>query len=113
MTSYFVCIGVFFTEKTAYELRIRDWSSDLCSSDLLSSGGSSSMRLVAEPITEAAFAPFGQILTLPTAAGRTDYSAFADNRRPGRAGLCFRRSEERRVGKARVSTWSSPWRPYH
>src|SRR3546814_14606114 len=58
----------------------------------LSSGGSSSMRLVAEPITEAAFAPFGQILTLPTAAGRTDYSAFADNRRPGRAGLCFRTS---------------------
>src|SRR3546814_18666766 len=50
------------------------------------------MRLVAEPITEAAFAPFGQILTLPTAAGRTDYSAFADNRRPGRAGLCFRTS---------------------
>src|SRR3546814_3916182 len=25
---------VFFTQKTAYELRISDWSSDVCSSDL-------------------------------------------------------------------------------
>src|SRR3546814_5220940 len=26
---------VFFKQKTAYELRIRDWSSDVCSSDLV------------------------------------------------------------------------------
>src|SRR3546814_6533457 len=26
----------FFKQKTAYELRIRDWSSDVCSSDLVS-----------------------------------------------------------------------------
>lgn len=50
------------------------------------------MRLVAEPITEAAFAPFGQILPLPSTAGRVDYSAFTENRRPGRAVLCFRTS---------------------
>src|SRR3546814_4545573 len=25
----------FFKQKTAYEMRIRDWSSDVCSSDLL------------------------------------------------------------------------------
>src|SRR3546814_17943236 len=28
----------FFKQKTAYELRISDWSSDVCSSDLLASG---------------------------------------------------------------------------
>src|SRR3546814_6308751 len=28
---YFVC---FFNQKTAYEMRISDWSSDVCSSDL-------------------------------------------------------------------------------
>src|SRR3546814_7744037 len=28
----------FFKQKTAYEMRISDWSSDVCSSDLLSSG---------------------------------------------------------------------------
>src|SRR3546814_6632634 len=32
-------MGVFFKQKTAYEMRIRDWSSDVCSSDL-SGGGS-------------------------------------------------------------------------
>src|SRR3546814_395405 len=29
----------FFKQKTAYELRISDWSSDVCSSDLLDDGG--------------------------------------------------------------------------
>jgi ureidoglycolate lyase len=50
------------------------------------------MRLVAEPISEAAFAPFGQILALPGEPGRVDYSAFAENLRPHRAELCFRTS---------------------
>src|SRR3546814_10112432 len=30
----FMCFVVFFKQKTAYELRISDWSSDVCSSDL-------------------------------------------------------------------------------
>src|SRR3546814_1223945 len=29
----------FFKQKTAYEMRISDWSSDVCSSDLLSDAG--------------------------------------------------------------------------
>src|SRR3546814_3854398 len=28
------CVVVFFKQKTAYEMRISDWSSDVCSSDL-------------------------------------------------------------------------------
>src|SRR3546814_3713623 len=31
----FLCFIFFFKQKTAYELRISDWSSDVCSSDLL------------------------------------------------------------------------------
>src|SRR3546814_3385359 len=34
---YVLCIGnlfFFFEQKTAYEMRISDWSSDVCSSDL-------------------------------------------------------------------------------
>src|SRR3546814_4450593 len=33
---YYVCywFSFFFKQKTAYELRISDWSSDVCSSDL-------------------------------------------------------------------------------
>src|SRR3546814_10169325 len=30
------CFIFFFKQKTAYEMRISDWSSDVCSSDLLS-----------------------------------------------------------------------------
>src|SRR3546814_3519677 len=30
----FCCVFFFFTQKTAYEVRISDWSSDVCSSDL-------------------------------------------------------------------------------
>src|SRR3546814_20320321 len=36
----------FFKQKTAYEMRISDWSSDVCSSDLL-------VRLSAEELTQA------------------------------------------------------------
>src|SRR3546814_17784507 len=32
--SYVVVIFFFFKQKTAYEMRISDWSSDVCSSDL-------------------------------------------------------------------------------
>src|SRR3546814_6756842 len=49
----------FFKQKTAYEMRISDWSSDVCSSDLA-----------------IALALFAWLLTLhPTAAGRT-YAAY-------------------------------------
>src|SRR3546814_9628042 len=34
-TLFSLC-GFFFKQKTAYEMRISDWSSDVCSSDLLS-----------------------------------------------------------------------------
>src|SRR3546814_5245706 len=31
----FIVIFFFFKQKTAYEMRISDWSSDVCSSDLM------------------------------------------------------------------------------
>src|SRR3546814_1814670 len=31
---FFACYVFFFKQKTAYEMRISDWSSDVCSSDL-------------------------------------------------------------------------------
>src|SRR3546814_9941776 len=33
-----LCIFCFFKQKTAYDMRISDWSSDVCSSDLLKDG---------------------------------------------------------------------------
>src|SRR3546814_1904742 len=38
-----VCVFFFFKQKTAYEMRISDWSSDVCSSDLFEFGGSASI----------------------------------------------------------------------
>src|SRR3546814_10706723 len=35
----FWCVFVFFKQKPAYEMRISDWSSDVCSSDLKLDGG--------------------------------------------------------------------------
>src|SRR3546814_1200668 len=31
---FWICLCFFFKQKTAYEMRISDWSSDVCSSDL-------------------------------------------------------------------------------
>src|SRR3546814_8868004 len=46
----FICF-FFFKQKTAYELRISDWSSDVCSSDLVDGFGA-----VGEAEAEAEFA---------------------------------------------------------
>src|SRR3546814_5196716 len=64
------CCFFFFKQKTAYEMRISDWSSDVCSSDLFrclprADGGDQgrifSGRIVAEEVERAAmiFASFG------------------------------------------------------
>src|SRR3546814_4169001 len=34
MTAFLILCFFFFKQKTAYEMRISDWSSDVCSSDL-------------------------------------------------------------------------------
>src|SRR3546814_6874918 len=47
MMYYCVCVYVwffFFKQKTAYEMRISDWSSDVCSSDLLRFPGDGAPR---------------------------------------------------------------------
>src|SRR3546814_18151604 len=41
-----VCLVFFFKQKTAYEMRISDWSSDVCSSDL---PGQAGYRLAGAP----------------------------------------------------------------
>src|SRR3546814_6193004 len=84
----------FFKQKTAYELRISDWSSDVCSSDL---GGL---------IFGMTAALFGDITV---AKGRVQQGNFNDYR----AVRINERSEESRVGKECVSTCRSRWSPYH
>src|SRR3546814_5207437 len=90
----------FFKQKTAYEMRISDWSSDVCSSDLSGSYAGGPFRTVCFPTHyRTKDSSMKKSLALLTAACA---SAFAVNR-----------SEERRVGKGCVSTCRSRWSPYH
>src|SRR3546814_6492353 len=85
----------FFKQKTAYEMRISDWSSDVCSSDL---------PIRAPPPWPARFCRF-----------RADHKAkspWPDGFR-GAGMPRDSRSEERRVGKECVSTCRSRWSAYH
>src|SRR3546814_4959502 len=104
----------FFKQKTAYEMRISDWSSDVCSSDLAlgaifagvsgvvvdllarkrrtarhTQRGNTALRVIC---------PLGKHLELATLHRGCDVA---------------QRSEERRVGKECVSTCRSRWSPYH
>src|SRR3546814_14349094 len=96
----------FFNQKTAYEMRISDWSSDVCSSDLreaiaamideIAIGRALDMAETREAAVERVAEPLDDI------AGEREEQPF------GR-----KRSEERRVGKECVSTCRSRWSPYH
>src|SRR3546814_2145569 len=104
----------FFKQKTAYEMRISDWSSDVCSSDL---AGAAVARLhdggAAWPPGEGAAGRRVRPCRLPLSArisrsGRDRGLAPAASRGLRRDGG---RSEERRVGKEGVSTCRSRWSP--
>src|SRR3546814_6791434 len=111
-----LCCFFFFKQKTAYEMRISDWSSDVCSSDLTVDEGRQSMRY---RVTEAAT---GRMATSSTSAGTSllvlrvaiALSVFMMISRLNFSKLSKQvRSEERRVGKECVSTCRSRWSPYH
>src|SRR3546814_10050491 len=109
LLSLCVCF-FFFKQKTAYEMRISDWSSDVCSSDLGLRGDADATGVEHAHGDLEAVAFLAQdlvgldhvIVELDLAGGRS-----AD------AELGLGRSEERRVGKECVSTCRSRWSPYH
>src|SRR3546814_9848363 len=105
----------FFKQKTAYEMRISDWSSDVCSSDL---------EVVAfQRLDRGEAGDARGHLTRPDTAGlrlrpqdlfqEVAERRFLDHGRLGRSRPGALRSEERRVGKECVSTCRSRWPPYH
>src|SRR3546814_1582419 len=89
----------FFKQKTAYEMRISDWSSDVCSSDL--------------PRPRAAMSEAWRDLGTPRADGVLLIGDHASAHVPPDIDLGIDRSEERRVGKECVSTCRSRGSPYH
>src|SRR3546814_1014386 len=93
----------FFKQKTAYEMRISDWSSDVCSSDLSIPYVLWLDRRLVEP-RDGAYALGAWLI----GAGH-DLPAIQTHLRQ----WAVKRSEERRVGKECVSTCRSRWSPYH
>src|SRR3546814_831539 len=88
----------FFKQKTAYDLRISDWSSDVCSSDL------SNTHTRVDP--SVGIIRHGHSVS----ARKTDlYSC----EWCVAVVVLLIRWEERRVGKECVSTCRSGWSPYH
>src|SRR3546814_3586747 len=102
----FILDIVFFKQKTAYELRISDWSSDVCASDLFE--GSS-------PIAhEAIRSDFIKRQPLTETIRRQLETEISSIAKMFRRFVCINcRSEERRVGIECVSTCRSRWSQYH
>src|SRR3546814_8809181 len=106
----FVVFFFFFKQKTAYEMRISDWSSDVCSFDLLVEAPFRRPRRgiwsFETPFRRGSMAPQDERGALnPADQDRLQLLARRRRRR--------HRSEERRVGKECVSTCRSRWSPYH
>src|SRR3546814_6713657 len=105
----------FFKQKAAYEMRISDWSSDVCSSDLFITNQQQAMPAIAP----RRMAPNGP--ELPAAGVTATRPAIAPEQAPSSdplwpsarsvsiqkrtpAAVAVKRPDERRVGKGCVST---------
>src|SRR3546814_12849666 len=97
-------------------MRISDWSSDVCSSDLLTEyavAGGDRVRVefvnpTEDPEAEESAAEFGIRPTPFQTASRYSSSVVSSY-----FDILVSRSEERRVGKECVSTCRFRWSPYH
>src|SRR3546814_2040920 len=95
----------FFKQKTAYEMRISDWSSDVCSSDLVQRYG-----IAGNGAAHEGARPQHDVIAVEVAELR--FCGAKASVKDIHRSTCAR-SEERRVGKECVSTCRSRWSPYH
>src|SRR3546814_13152326 len=103
-----------FKQKTADERRISDWSSDVCSSDLVVGECTRDIEeLACAPVDADMLAEHAQRVRSRLAIQRE--KARLRSRGPALPSSmdAGERSEERRVGKECVSTCRSRWSPHH
>src|SRR3546814_12798714 len=114
----------FFKQKTAYEMRISDWSSDVCSSDLwvapkaMPSSCILSCAITARPwmpcaicLNKTSVEHIGLSLDQlpPNSLEVQPAYVFTAYMHAAIAGAFGTQSEERRVGQECVSTWRTRW----
>src|SRR3546814_18036129 len=98
-------------------MRISDWSSDVCSSDLVAyvaGGGPDRVPVDSGTRVEVEYQPVGMLDVLDPRAPRMEFERVHLHQveHPGDVVHVQVRSEERRVGKECVSTCRSRWSPY-
>src|SRR3546814_14947437 len=113
----------FFKQKTAYEMRISDWSSDVCSSDLAALQCRQRYAGRQFPVADQHGSARGEGLVVrrqrPLPDAGTRCALYHQRTRPGgqdrprQRGAPNRRSQARRVGKECVNTCNSRWSPDH
>src|SRR3546814_10279213 len=116
----------FFKQKTAYEMRISDWSSDVCSSDLMAAEADALATTYASFVQYAwngetqrfrNFMGFDRLwceeVGSEDSCGRALWAIGVTAAQARQLDLRIWRSEERRVGKECVSTCRSRWSPFH
>src|SRR3546814_4142480 len=109
---WYLCVFFFFKQKTAYEMRISDWSSDVCSSDLVHRE-TFALQARGERLAQRGFVfdeeNSRRLLQCDDVRGQPcPVDVFVVE-----AWKLSCRSEERRVGKECVSTCRSRWSPDH
>src|SRR3546814_10870918 len=114
-----------FKQKTAYEMRISDWSSDVCSSDLAVDAGGDETAVLRAPVVaqtgdrrEHVGAVIGRAVVDHDHLVRRPCRPRSERAQAPKGVLELAvdrndRSEERRVGKECVSTCRSRWSPSH
>src|SRR3546814_12329858 len=133
------CFFFFFKQKTAYEMRISDWSSDVCSSDLYDMANLRYQDDIDRPAKTGIFMAdvlggvyaFGAIQAALVERTRTGCGQYIDvslidsmlnllvfecqeaQFPSDRRRPLYKRSEERRVGKECGSTGRVRWSPSH
>src|SRR3546814_16176960 len=117
MLFVFVFVVFFFKQKTAYEMRISDWSSDVCSSDLphrrlddraIAIDREHALDIGAVDLDEID----GEGLKIGK-GGRASAEIVEADSMSIASKLLQHRSEKSRVGKECVSTCRSRWSPNH
>src|SRR3546814_12914060 len=117
------CLFFFFKQKTAYEMRISDWSSDVCSSDLLDQAEARRQAIATElkPLYDA-FNTARNAANPNQASLNTQAQTIRQREEAGKQELARLQqpaaraqgsTEEPRGGEGEVSTCRSRVSPYH